>query len=215
MNYFINIRDFIYYNRKYFLIVFIILLLVILYFALAFKNKSEEIVTNENPLIKEEVVKVEDEISTCFVDIKGEVAVPGLYEIEMNKRVMDVIEMAGGLLSDADTSNINLSMKVNDEMVIIVPKKDNDNNKVEYKINNDAEVNKNSNNTNHNLSSKVSINNASLEELMSVSGIGEVKAKKIIEYRNSHGKFASLDELINVSGIGAKTLEKIKEYLTL
>jgi competence protein ComEA len=215
MNYFINIRDFIYYNRKYFLIVFIILFLVILYFVLAFKNKSEEIVTNENPLIKEEVVKVEDEISTCFVDIKGEVAVPGLYEIEMNKRVMDVIEMAGGLLSDADTSNINLSMKVNDEMVIIVPKKDNDNNKVEYKINNDAEVNKNSNNTNHNLSSKVSINNASLEELMSVSGIGEVKAKKIIEYRNSHGKFASLDELTNVSGIGAKTLEKIKEYLTL
>ena len=220
MNYFINIKDFIYYNRKYFIVAIIVI--VILSFSLinTFGLKNAE-KSNEVELYKKEDMKEidnesEEEKISCFVDIKGEVVSPGLYEVDSDKRVMDVISLAGGLLENADTSNINLSMKVNDEMVIIIPKKEEKDINNDYVIKNDAEIKQN-NSINENPKSvgKVSINNASLEELMGISGIGEVKAKKIIEYRNSHGKFNSLEELTNVSGIGTKTLEKIKEYLTL
>lgn len=62
---------------------------------------------------------------------------------------------------------------------------------------------------------KVSLNKATVEELMTVSGIGQKRAQDIIAYREEQGKFKSLDELSNVSGIGAKTLEKLKSELTL
>ncbi|MDD6396228.1 MAG: helix-hairpin-helix domain-containing protein [Firmicutes bacterium] len=62
----------------------------------------------------------------------------------------------------------------------------------------------------------VNINTASAEELCEVlPGIGEVKAKSIIEYREAAGGFDSVDELLNVKGIGEKTLEKIRPYCRL
>lgn len=64
-------------------------------------------------------------------------------------------------------------------------------------------------------SSKVNINTASVEELMSLSGIGPTKAQAIVDYRTSVGAFSSVDELINVSGIGEKTLAKIRDEITV
>lgn len=208
MNIFINIRDFIYYNRKYFIIGTVIVLILVLY--LLFGDRNYQDIVIEEPLEKE----IEEEITSnlLIVDIKGEVQSPGIYEVEPNKRVMDIISLAGGLLEDADTSNINLSMKVEDEMVIIIPK--NKEESEEQIVNSASIVEKKSSQTNK-VPGKVSINNATLNELMTVKGIGEVKAKKIIEYRNTNGKFTTLEELTKVPGIGSKTLEKIKEYLTL
>ncbi len=206
MNIFINIKDFIYYNRKYFLIA-IIVLFILLSFIFFGHNTNEEFV---EPIEKEKVELPKEE-KEVMIDIKGEIENPGIYEATEDNRVMDIINQAGGLKSDADTSDINLSMKVEDEMVIIVPKKD-DEQKEEPSIKNDASINKNEIPP---VSGKVSINSATKEELMTVKGIGEVKANKIIEYRNTNGKFKSLEELTNVSGIGTKTFEKIKEYLTL
>lgn len=61
----------------------------------------------------------------------------------------------------------------------------------------------------------ININTATSRELQSLSGIGEVKARAIVDYRNEHGFFASVDELINVKGIGEKTLEKIRAFITV
>lgn len=64
-------------------------------------------------------------------------------------------------------------------------------------------------------STKVNINTASAEELMSLSGIGPTKAQAIVDYRTSIGAFSSVDELINVSGIGERTLAKIRDEITV
>ncbi len=65
------------------------------------------------------------------------------------------------------------------------------------------------------ISSKININTADLTQLQTLTGIGEVKAKAIIEYRNTYGRFNSVEELKNVSGIGDKTFEKIKDLITV
>lgn len=62
---------------------------------------------------------------------------------------------------------------------------------------------------------QVNINTADEDTLCTLNGIGETKAKAIIEYRNEHGNFSSVDELLKVKGIGEKTLEKIKDYITI
>lgn len=61
----------------------------------------------------------------------------------------------------------------------------------------------------------IDLNKADFEQLMSLPGIGTVKAKAIISYRQAHGNFNSIDDLINVTGIGPSTLEKIRDYVTV
>ncbi len=172
-----------------------------------------------------------------YVDIKGEVLAPGTYLVEDGKRVKDVVEMAGGLTDKADTSVINLSKKISDEMVIIIYSKWEVQNFVatkekekaaiegcqfseEYQLKNDACIDseQNSDSTQSktsNTTSSVSLNNATKEELMSLTGIGEAKALDIINYRNSNGGFKSIEEVKNVKGIGDAVFAKIKDRLTL
>lgn len=164
------------------------------------------------------------------VDIKGEIINPGIYSLKSNSRVIDVIEKAGGLTDKANTTVINLSKKIIDEMVIIVysnqevkdfektkEKEQLLQNKCQQKdensLKNDACITNNNSNKTTNI--KISLNKASLEELMTLPGIGEVKAKEIINYRTEKGEFKSLEELLQISGIGESTLEKIKANLTL
>jgi len=210
MNWFINVKDFIYYNRKYICILLVVIISFLIFTLIKEKDHSEDYIS-ENSM---ETIFINEENQTDIelyyvVDIKGEVINPGTYKVANNERVIDVITLAGGLTDNAETTYINLSKKVVDEMVIIIPKKGETSNII---INNDVsysetEVNENSN--------KVSINNGTIEELMSVSGIGTVKAQAIINYRKENGKFNSIEEIKNVSGIGNSTFEKIKEYIEL
>ncbi|MGJ8454123.1 ComEA family DNA-binding protein [Pseudothermotoga sp. U03pept] len=61
---------------------------------------------------------------------------------------------------------------------------------------------------------KINVNKATVEELMQLPGIGEVKASEIIKFRQQRGIFSKPDDLLQVPGIGPKTLEKIKDMIT-
>ncbi len=227
---------------KYILGLILILLIIIFYL---FYDKNDNTVVEESnaPVLdKTPLTDNEDIINkTIFVDIKGAVNKPGVYELNENSRVIDVIKMAGGLNKNADTSTINLSRKLTDGNVIIVYTKDKINEikkqevVIEYiekecncsDIDNSAciksddivdgkdlpDTNTSSDYKKEN--TKVSINTATIEELMTIKGIGEAKAQDIIKYRSKNGKFKSIDELTNIKGIGNALLDKIKEYITL
>lgn len=146
---------------------------------------------------------LEDKI---YVHIDGEVNKPNLYEMKSTDRLKDLIDKAGGLTKDADSSKINLAIKLKDEMKIHI-----------YKIN---EENKNDtikldDQNTSNLENKfININTANEDDLCKLEGIGPSKAKMIIEYRKKN-KFNKIDDITKVSGIGKKTFEKIKDKITV
>lgn len=187
---------------------------------------------NDNKEIKEDIVleittksisNKKEQKESFYVDVKGSVKNPGVYKFDDGKRVIDAIEEAGGLKKNANTNNINLSKKLTSEMVIYVYSNSeiknnnslscNDICNVEViEVNNCIEKNEISNEKSNSL---ININTATLEELQTLSGIGESKAKSIIEYRSNNGSFKTIDDLKNVSGIGDALFEKIKDNITV
>lgn len=156
-------------------------------------NNMETLVTNEEKL----------DVPMIFVEIKGEVLIPDVYELQEGSIVKDLIEKAGGLTSEANITNINRAKKLqNHELVIISNINDENNNTVFNEVILES-------------NGLININLADINELKKITGIGDVKAQSIIEYREKNGGFKSVDEIKNVDGIGEKTFEKIKEKITL
>ena len=192
------------------------------------QKKENNIVINENYTSDNETELIDNvDNHEKKLNIKGAVVNPGVYSFNEGERVIDAINKSGGLLENADTSVINLSKNLFDEMVIVVYTVDEVNEMkgknilIQYvekecncpTLSNDACLSNDS--VKESDSSKISINNASVEELTKLSGIGESKAKSIVEYRNEHGLFSSIDEILNVSGIGEALFEKIKDNITI
>ena len=189
-------------------------------------KKDREIVLTEKKEVKEKN-NSKTTNTKIMVDIKGEVVNPGIYTLDDNQRVIDVINMAGGITKNADTSVLNLSKKLKDEMVIIVYSYYEVKNfsyvkEVEKKVQtecskgiNDVENDACIDSSSEEESSVISINTATKEELMTLTGIGEKKAEDIIKYREENGEFTSIEDIKNVKGIGDSLFEKIKDYITL
>ncbi|MBQ8892640.1 MAG: helix-hairpin-helix domain-containing protein [Bacilli bacterium] len=211
-------------------------------------NMKTESKTFSNLNLKEDTIsnqdeKVDDVKEYYFVDIKGEVISPGVYSLEKGKRVVDAINKAGGLTEKADTTFINQSIKLSDQMVIVIYSKDDTSNLDSFKeelvqkdelynqdLKNDAYIyntetviipdieNKNTtSNTNDGISqnNKININSASCDMLMTLPKIGSVKANAIINYRDANGKFNSIEEIKQVKGIGESLFDSIKDYITI
>lgn len=188
------------------------------------KDKSDLVVSTATNSLKKKSKK--ENIENYKVDIKGEILTPGIYTLKSNSRVIDVIEMSGGLTENADTSVINLSKKITDEMVIIIYSKsevkDFKKTKETEKIVQEKCVKKDENALKNDAcitdsaktSGKVSINTATKEELMTLTGIGDSKAEDIIKYREENGPFKTIEDIKNVSGIGDSLFAKIKENIT-
>ena len=149
----------------------------------------------------------------CYVDIKGEVLRPGVYDFSCESRIQEVIKKAGGFTEEADQTKINLAQKISDQMQIIVPNL--------YSKQENGVIEENSGkatlpNTNSSQSKQgtVNINTATLEELQTIKGIGKKKAEAILQYRKEHGPFRTKDDLLQVKGIGKKALEAIESQVT-
>lgn len=157
---------------------------------------EEEVVEPPAPTVEERVM---------MADIKGAVVHPGVYEIAEGNRVIDLIELAGGLTEDADSAPINFAMHVQDEMVLYIPKKGES---VEGMISPQI-------NPQGTAKQALNLNTATSAELETLPGIGPAKAEAIIEYRETNGPYKSIEELKSISGIGDKTFEKLKELISV
>ena len=155
---------------------------------------------------KEANISIKDK--RIVVEIKGEVKKPDVYTLNEDAIIKELIEAAGGLTENADLSNINRAKKLqNHELVIIANKND----VVKESINTDSESN--TNNSKGISSTMVNINTATIEQLKTLNGVGDSKAKSIIEYREQNGGFKSKEDIKNVTGIGEKMFERIKEQI--
>ena len=170
------------------------------------QNKTEDYSGVSFPNISNETNNKDEKAENrhdekIFVDVKGAVKHPGVFETTKDKRVKDLIEEAGGLLDDADTSTLNLSQKVKDQMVIYVLKHGEKPKQI-------SDSGSSSSNTD-----VININTANLEQLMKISGVGKTKAEAIISYREKNGDFKKKEDITKVRGIGKSTFEKIKDKI--
>ncbi|MCI8640406.1 MAG: DUF655 domain-containing protein [Clostridia bacterium] len=185
--------------------------------------------TKENDNIEEimiEETNITEQNNNIVVYITGCINNSGVYEMQEENRISDLIEKAGGFTKEADTNNINLAYKLEDEMKIYIPSKNETKNQLEEKTNyqqdneayisrgkSDLETKEYNNNTNK--MQKININTATQTELETLPGIGASTALKIIEYRKEKGKFKSIEDIKNIKGIGENKYNKIKELIKI
>ena len=216
--------------KKWKIIIFVLILLFSIYKVIDSKNldikdnvyivsqsdvhEKESIsnnISDENDNQEKEKIKIENiNKKTITVFISGEVKNPGVVTIDAEKRLSDAVNELGGTTENADLNKVNLAMKLKDESHYIIPKiGDNLESYNSETFENDIE------NDLNNKNNLININTADLEQLKEITGIGNIKAQSIIDYREANGGFKSLEELKNVDGIGDKTFEKIKDQITL
>ena len=149
----------------------------------------------ENRTIEKDIdeqLRLNDERNLISVYVGGEVKNPGAYSLKAGARVGDAIEAAGGFGENAN-KKINVALLLSDgDKVIVSDKSGAPNDGLDYRVN---------------------INTATLGEIMSLDGIGEKTAERIINYRENNGGFSAPEEIMEVSGIGEKLYEKIKDII--
>lgn len=147
-----------------------------------------------------------------YVYVCGAVKVPGVYMLSPGDRIYEAIVMAGGLTEDASTISVNQAETVSDGQMIFVPTVEEANAgitvpqvpAIQGNAKDGADAAEDG---------KVDLNTASLEELMTLPGIGETRANDILTYRMEHGAFAAVEEIMNVNGIKEGLYNRIKDNI--
>jgi competence protein ComEA len=225
-------------KKKIFICIAIIVIVALIYIVYTnfYKNTFEEIDLNDaildegsnieenldNSIVKEkengDVIDNEDvEKDEIIIHIIGEVKKEGIVSLKEGDRVIDAIKKAGGETKNADLSQVNLAYILSDGQKIYIPAK---NEKIDNFVisSNEAEIIDNKGNKNSessNMSSKININTATESQLDTLPGIGPSTATKIIEYRNTNGKFKKIEDIKEVRGIGEAKYEDLKNYITI
>lgn len=182
---------------------FIYLIIIFIFSFAGCKDNNEDILrfkTSANEINREDIVeeKSEKKDDLLIVHVSGSVKRSGVYQLEKDKRIIDAIEKAGGLLEEADPDALNLAEKIKDGMKIYVPKKgEQPTAAVDLKS-----------------QSYIDLNLATKEELMTLPGVGEKTADKIIAYREAQ-PFEKVDDLLKVSGFGKKKMEALKGLIAV
>ena len=177
-------------NNNFFKSLLLVAAFIVLGILGYFLLPKDEIVIKENQNEEEEFI---------FVHSEGCVNNPGLIKTKYGTRLFELIEEAGGETDEADLTRINLASIVSDEQKIFVP----------------AKVVLDETNETGAETSIVNINTASKEKLMSLDGVGEGTAEKIIKYREQNGYFNTIEDLMNVSGIGESKFNGLKDDITV
>ena len=163
----------------------------------------EDVTVVETTTLAEKTEVGTTQETVIFVDIKGAVKNPGVYQMKSGDRVKDALDAAGGLTGEADSQKVNLAQRVEDQMVIVVPK-----------VGEEAtEIPAGGTSKEAAKDGKVNINTATVEELKTLKGVGEKKAEAIIEYRKKNGSFKTKEDLMKVRGIGKKLFESFQERI--
>ena len=162
--------------------------------------------TNTSEIVKESDLSTVNQI---YVHICGSVNNSGVYMCDINSRLFEVIELAGGFTQEADETYLNLVEKISDGQRIYVPSKEE---VLTGNIENISQVNNNQAQSNI-ATSLININTASKEQLMTLPGIGEAKALDIISYRSTNGNFKNTEDIKNISGIKESAYSKIKDLI--
>ena len=136
-----------------------------------------------------------------YVYVCGAVENPGVYELEAGSRVIEALSAAGGFARDADENYVNLAAELTDGQKLEFPTVD--------------EARDARNMEEEEKSSLVNINTADISRLMTLTGIGESRAKDIIAYRDKNGGFSAKEDIMKVSGIKQNTYDKIADMITV
>ena len=177
-------------------------------------NNINDVTQNTNEI---ETIEEKNDEDKVVVHVIGEVNNPGVVTLPEGSRIIDAINMAGGKTEEADLSKINLAYIVEDGTQIYIPRINEDLNQVNL-INDGAGIGviiNDSNMEENKVEVKVNINTANKEKLETLPGIGETTAQKIIDYRETNGKFKTIEDIKNVSGIGDAKFESLKDKITV
>jgi competence protein ComEA len=143
------------------------------------------------------------------INIDGGVVSPGVYTLPVQSRVIDAVEAAGGLAENASPGSVNLAAELKDGSHIYIPARNPSLENSTELVGSVVGISESGD-----LISLVNINQASLEVLIGLPGIGPVTAGKIISFREEQ-LFTKIEEIQKVPGIGPATFEQIKIYLTV
>lgn len=153
---------------------------------------------------------VPEETGTIYVHVCGEVASPGVYELPAGSRLYEAVAAAGGLLDSAAGERLNQAAEAGDGQQIYVPSRE------EAALGlTDAPAGLGNMPEGMAEDGRISLNTASKEQLMTLSGIGEAKAASIISYREEHGGFQRIEELMEVEGIKEGVFNKVKDQIKI
>ena len=209
-------------NKKLVIVIIVVLLLTGLFCYFRFREpENVDVFQPEDGIVTKEstnTVEEAEEEEMIIVHVSGEVKEPGIVKLKEGERIADAIEKAGGATDDADLSKLNLAYVLEDGVKVRIPKKNEGENVGEYVSEESGEevIQEGSieaEESTQTTSKVVNINKANQEELMTLPGIGESTAQKIIDYRKENGKFQTIEDIKNVSGIGDSKFNQIKSLI--
>lgn len=166
-----------------------------------------------------------EEAGRIFIHVCGEVASPGVYELDEGSRLYQAVEAAGGLTEEADKDFLNMAQTLADGMQLRVPDQaEAEELRAAGRTGDVGNAGDNGNSGNAGgrpdgppaaADHRVNLNTATKEELMTLAGIGEARAEAILAYRQEAGGFQTIEDIMKVSGIKEAAFQKIKEDITV
>ena len=185
-------------------VLFVGLACAVLVSAFAPKGQSEVVAPGAGATGVAESASAAPSGAAIFVHILGAVAVPGLYELHEGDRAVDAVAAAGGFADGADQSQLNLARFVTDGEQIVVPVVGAPPPAAGGAAGGGAVV-----------AGKVNINTADAAALETLPRVGPAMAARIIEWRDTNGRFTTVEDLMSVTGVGEKTFDSLKELVTV